>query len=71
MTAASVNSAEAGTDSAVGMVVSRASVAERALSVTIPVLMVMLAVAAWQAHIVINQVPRYIMPAPLDVVTAL
>lgn len=64
-------SSEAGTDSAVAIVVSRTSVTERVLSVAIPVLMVILAIAAWQAHIVINQVPRYIMPAPLDVVTAL
>lgn len=64
-------SAEAGTDSQVAVVVSRSSVSERVLSIVIPVLMVILAIAAWQAHIMINQVPRYIMPAPLDVVTAL
>ncbi|MGV3574783.1 MAG: ABC transporter permease [Devosia sp.] len=64
-------SAEAGTDSQVAVVVSRSSVSERLLSIVIPVFMVILAVAAWQAHIMINQVPRYIMPAPLDVVTAL
>jgi len=63
--------AEAGTDSAVAMVVARTSSLERVLSIAIPVLMLILAIAAWQAHIVINQVPRYIMPAPLDVVTAL
>jgi NitT/TauT family transport system permease protein len=64
-------SAEAGTDSQVAVVVSRSSVTERVLSIVIPVFMVILAIAAWQAHIMINQVPRYIMPAPLDVVTAL
>nr|WP_152565767.1 ABC transporter permease [Devosia riboflavina] len=64
-------SAEAGTDSQVAVVVSRSSVGERVLSIVIPVFMVILAIAAWQAHIMINQVPRYIMPAPLDVVTAL
>lgn len=64
-------SAEAGTDSQVAVVVSRSSVTERVLSIVIPVFMVILAIAAWQAHIIINQVPRYIMPAPLDVVTAL
>ncbi|HWV22016.1 MAG TPA: ABC transporter permease [Devosia sp.] len=63
--------AEAGTDSQVSVVTSRSSVSERVLSVVIPVIMVALAIAAWQAHIVINQVPRYIMPAPLDVVNAL
>jgi len=63
--------AEAGTDSQVAIVVSRSSISERVLSIVIPVLMVILAIGAWQAHIVINEVPRYIMPAPLDVVTAL
>jgi NitT/TauT family transport system permease protein len=62
---------EAGTDSAVAMVVTRASSLERVLSIVIPIAMVILAIAAWQTHIVVNQVPRYIMPAPLDVVTAL
>lgn len=62
---------EAGTDSQVTVVTSRSSNTERVLSIVIPIFMVMLAIAAWQAHIMINQVPRYIMPAPLDVVTAL
>ena len=69
--AASVNSAEAGTDSAVAIVVNRTSASERILSIAIPIFMVILAIAGWQAHITFNQVPRYIMPAPLDVVTAL
>ncbi len=64
-------STEAGTDSQVVIPISRSSVSERVLSIVVPVFMVLLAIAAWQAHIVINQVPRYIMPAPLDVVTAL
>ena len=70
MNAEAVN-AEAGTDSAVAIVLSRTSLIERIFSVAIPVLMVVLAIAAWQAHITLNQVPRYIMPAPLDVITAL
>ena len=64
-------SAEAGTDSQVTVLVNRSSVSERVLSIVIPVFMVLLAIGAWQAHIMINQVPRYIMPAPLDVVNAL
>jgi NitT/TauT family transport system permease protein len=69
--AASLKAAEAGTDSAVAIVVNRTSASERILSVAIPIFMVILAIAGWQAHITFNQVPRYIMPAPLDVVTAL
>lgn len=64
-------STEAGTDSQVVIPISRSSTMERVLSIVVPVFMVLLAIAAWQAHIVINQVPRYIMPAPLDVVNAL
>ncbi|MDV3251282.1 ABC transporter permease [Devosia sp. BK] len=64
-------STEAGTDSQVVIPISRSSTAERVLSIVVPVFMVLLAIAAWQAHIMINQVPRYIMPAPLDVVNAL
>ena len=65
------STAEAGTDSQVTVLVNRSSVSERVLSIFIPVFMVLLAIGAWQAHIMINQVPRYIMPAPLDVVNAL
>ena len=68
---ATVTSSEAGTDSAVAIVVNRTSASERILSVVIPIFMVILAIAGWQAHITFNQVPRYIMPAPLDVVMAL
>jgi len=64
-------SADAGTDSAVAMVIARTGTLERVFSIVIPILMVVLAIAAWQIHIVVNQVPRYIMPAPMDVLTAL
>ena len=64
-------SSEAGTDSAVAMVIARTGTLERVFSIVIPILMVVLAIAAWQIHIVVNQVPRYIMPAPMDVLTAL
>ena len=62
---------EAGTDSAVAMVIARTGALERVFSIVIPILMVVLAIAAWQIHIVVNEVPRYIMPAPMDVLTAL
>lgn len=68
---AAINDGEAGTDSAVILVTNRTGTAERVLSIVIPIFMVLLAIAAWQVHIVVNQVPRYIMPAPLDVINAL
>jgi NitT/TauT family transport system permease protein len=64
-------SAEAGTDSAVKIVLQKTSTAEQVLRIVIPVSMVALAIALWQFHITINQVPRYIMPAPGDVAMAL
>ncbi|CAN7228479.1 ABC transporter permease [Devosia sp. LjRoot3] len=65
------NRSEAGTDSAVAIVVHKDSRLERILSIAIPIFMVLLAIGLWQLHIVVNQVPRYIMPAPMDVITAL
>jgi NitT/TauT family transport system permease protein len=62
---------EAGTDSVVRIVTSHTSTAEKVLRIVIPVSMLILAIALWQTHIVVNQVPKYIMPSPLDVATAL
>ncbi|HZY67954.1 MAG TPA: ABC transporter permease [Devosia sp.] len=53
------------------MAVAKTSTIEKVLRVVIPVAMVLLAVALWQLHITVNQVPKYIMPAPADVATAL
>ena len=43
----------------------------RLLNVLVPAGMVVLAVGLWQLHVTINQVPRYIMPGPMDVAAAL
>ncbi|OEO32582.1 ABC transporter ATP-binding protein [Devosia insulae DS-56] len=69
--ATAIKASEAGTDSAVAIVASRTSVTERILRVVIPVAMVALAIGLWQLHITVNNVPHYIMPAPLTVVTTL
>ncbi len=71
MTESSTRPAEAGTDHAVGTPVRRIRANERVLSIVLPVSMVLLAIALWQLHIIVNQVPAYIMPAPMDVATAL
>lgn len=63
--------AEAGTDSAVKIVLQKTSTTERVLRVVIPIAMLCLAVGLWQAHITINKVPHYIMPSPADVGLAL
>lgn len=70
-TATAIKSSEAGTDSAVAIVISKTSMLEKVLRVVIPIGMVLLAIALWQAHITLNNVPRYIMPAPGDVIVAL
>lgn len=66
-----MKSSEAGTDSAVAIVVSTTSPLERVLRIVIPVAMVALAIGLWQLHITINNVPHYIMPAPGKVVETL
>ncbi len=60
-----------GTDDAVKIVVQKTSTTEKVLRVAVPILMLLLAIALWQAHITVNQVPRYIMPGPLDDAAAL
>jgi NitT/TauT family transport system permease protein len=65
------SAAEAGTDSAVKIVVQRTSTIEKILRIVVPLALLILAVGLWQTHIVVNQVPKYIMPAPADVATAL
>ena len=69
--ASTLKSSEAGTDSAVAIVVSKTSMTEKVLRIVVPIAMVLLAIGLWQFHIVVNEVPRYIMPAPADVIVAL
>jgi NitT/TauT family transport system permease protein len=63
--------AEAGTDSAVQIALTRTSTTERILRIVVPLGMVALAIGLWQLHITLNHVPRYIMPGPGDVAGAL
>ncbi len=63
--------AHGGTDDAVEIVVQKTSPTERILRIAIPLAMVLIAVGLWQTHIIVNEVPRYIMPAPADVAVAL
>ena len=69
--ATALKSTEAGTDSAVAIVVNKTSLTERVLRIVIPVAMVALAIGLWQLHITVNNVPHYIMPAPGKVVETL
>ena len=50
---------------------ARTGTVEKFLRIVIPFVMVALAIGLWQLHITVNEVPRYIMPAPGDVIAAL
>src|SRR5690606_17237210 len=62
---------EAGTDSAVAVVAPTTPTSEKILRIAIPVGMLVLAAVVWHAFVTINQVPRYILPSPADVVGSL
>jgi NitT/TauT family transport system permease protein len=43
----------------------------RWLNILVPIGMVLLALSLWQLHVTVNQVPRYVLPSPMDVAGAL
>jgi len=65
------STAEAGTDSAVAIIAPRATSTEKIMRVAVPIVMLILFVAAWWAVVVINEIPRYILPSPADVAGSL
>lgn len=65
------SASEAGTDSAVAIVAPTTSNTEKVLRVAVPVLMLILAILAWHLSVAINEIPRYILPSPLDVAGSL
>lgn len=50
---------------------SSARPAELALRIAIPLVMIALAILAWQLIVTLNNIPRYILPSPGDVVASL
>ena len=62
---------EAGTDSAVQILAPRTTNAEKFMRIAIPVGMLVLAVIAWHLAVVLNNIPKYILPAPGDVLKSL
>lgn len=64
-------SGDEGTDASVAIVVPRTSATEKVLRIAIPIGMLVLAVIAWHLTVTIRQIPRYILPAPADVLNAL
>ena len=66
-----IDTSEAGTDSAAGVLLPRMPQGERVLQVVVPLTTFVLTIALWQVLISVNNIPRYILPGPVDVVTAL
>ena len=60
-----------GTDAAVTIVVPRTSLGERLLGIAIPVAMIVIALITWHLIVTINNIPRYILPGPVDVALSL
>ncbi len=65
------SNAEAGTDSAVAIVAPRTTNSEKILRVVVPIVMLILAIAAWWTVVIVNEIPRYILPSPADVAGSL
>ena len=61
---------DSGTDAQVAVLVPRTPTSEKVLRIVIPVLTVVVVVAAWQIIIWANNIPKYILPGPWDVVTS-
>lgn len=62
---------EAGTDSAVTQLLPRKSLNERLLRIVVPVGALALAILVWHVTVTVNEIPRYILPGPVDVIIAL
>ena len=56
-----------GTDASVAIVRPRTSTAETVLRVLVPVVMLVLAIAAWWGYVIVTNQPKYILPSPADV----
>jgi len=66
-----VAASEAGTDSAVAVLIPRTSLSEKALRVVMPFAVLGTLIVIWSAIVAINDIPPYILPSPLAVVQAL
>lgn len=62
---------EAGTDSAAGVLLAQTPKSDKILQIVIPVTTLVLTIALWQLLVTINEIPRYILPSPVDVAIAL
>jgi ABC-type nitrate/sulfonate/bicarbonate transport system, permease component len=65
------SSADKGTDAAVAVLRPRVTVSERMLRILVPVIALATGIALWHWAVVANEVPRYILPSPVDAVVTL
>jgi NitT/TauT family transport system permease protein len=63
--------AEAGTDSAVKLVVATTSTTDKVLRVVVPIAMLTIAIIVWQLYVTLSNVPPYILPSPARVAVEL
>ncbi|MEO6012752.1 MAG: ABC transporter permease [Devosia sp.] len=61
----------AGTDDAVILAPPKTRLSEQVLRILVPIVMLTLAVLAWQIYVVTSGTPKYILPSPVDVGAAL
>ncbi|MGV8833348.1 MAG: ABC transporter permease [Devosia sp.] len=64
-------SSEAGTDSAAGVLLPTIPNREKIMQVAIPTAALLIGILAWHLLVTLNNIPRYILPGPVDVVIAL
>ena len=62
---------EAGTDSAAGVLLPTIPNREKIMQVVIPVVALLVGILGWHLLVTLNNIPRYILPGPVDVVIAL
>ena len=62
---------DAGTDAQVAVLAPRTPASEKVLRVVIPILVVVAVVVGWEAIVVFNHIPKYILPGPGDVALSL
>jgi NitT/TauT family transport system permease protein len=63
--------ADAGTDSAVKLVVATTSTTEKVMRIIVPIAMLAIAVSIWQLYVTSQNVPPYILPSPVRVAAEL
>lgn len=64
-------SSEIRTDSAAGVLLPTIPNREKILQVVIPVVALLIGIQGWRLLVTVNQISRYILPGPVDVVIAL